>query len=185
MAQLADEVVVAADAQIYMGDVGSSAPTNSYGAVDAAFEDLGYVSEDGFDLGETRDLVDIRAMQSFYKLFSLVNAKDFTLGFTLLQWNQNTISLALGGATVEYVGGEWHIEPPAPDVIDVRAFVFDWQQSGAYFRLYIPRAQMTSALTVKLARTSAAGLPVVVSAMPVSASDNPYELWISSEAFGS
>lgn len=179
----ANEVVVGANGQIYVGPVGTAAPTDSDSALHANFIELGYTSEDGVTVTDSKDIENVEAWQSFYAIRKIVTGREFTVAFALRQWNEHTVKLAFGGGTVANNGaGEFSYTPPDPEDLDERAVVIDWQDDDKNYRLYVPKAIVTDNVETNLTRASAADLPITLSAVP-EGTNAIYTLFTDDPAF--
>lgn len=174
MANDADQIVVAANGTVYVAPVGTTAPTAPTGALNAAWKDLGFITEDGATFTDSKTVEDILAWQSFYPVRKIVSAKDASVSFSLRQWNGRTVSLAFGGGnTVDLGGGNFSYVPPAPEVIDERAMLIEWQDGDKNYRLILPKGLVTEAVETNLVRTGSAVLPITFSITP-DTGDDPY-----------
>lgn len=170
MPQDATQVRVGADGQVYVAPEGTAQPANQDSVLNAAFGSaLGYVSEDGVAASDGHTTVDIGAWQSFYAVRTVVSAREFTIGFKLLQWRGTNLRLAFGGATVTGAYPNLRLSPPGPGVLDVRVCVVDWQDGGYKYRLVVPRCQLSDNTAFNLRRTEDAGLTIGLKVLaPVS-----------------
>lgn len=169
MALDADQIVVAGSGHVYAAPADSTLPSDPTSALDAAFVELGYTTEDGVTLTPGMDTEDVRAWQNPYAVRTLITARHLDVGFVLQQWNKDSIQLAFGGGTFTLTAGPpayTTYEPPAPDVIDFRALVVDWEDNGDSYRLVVPRGMVTSQAETTLARTSESDLPITFGARP-------------------
>lgn len=185
MAIDADEVVVGADGNVYVAPVGTTGPTDIDTALDAAFIDLGYTSEDGVTLTPGMDMNEIMAWQSFYSIRRIVTSRTFDIGFTLLQWNEDSIVLAFGGGSVATAAGPpivYTYSPPSPETIDYRAVVVEWADGTKDYRLHVPKALVTDTGALNLNRTSEAGLDLTFSIQATDGTD-PFNLITNDPAF--
>lgn len=185
MAIDADEIVVGASGSVYVADVGSTGPTDIATALDAAFVDLGYVSEDGVDITPGMDANEINAWQSFYPVRRVVTGRTLEIGFTLLQWNEESIKLAFGGGTVATTAGppaHYTYSPPDPSEIDYRALVIEWADGTKGYRLHVPKALVTDTSALSLNRTDPAGLALTFSVQATDGAD-PFTLVTDDPAF--
>jgi hypothetical protein len=181
----ADEVVVAADASVHVGDVGTAGPTDIATALNAAFVDLGYTSEDGIEMTPGMDIGEVRAHQAMYPVRRMVTGRSLELGLTLLQWNQASIELAFGGGTWTTTAGPpafYTYTPPAPEDMDYRALVLEWEDGTKAYRLHVPKVLVTETSSITLARTDASGLPLTFSVIATDGTD-PFTLITSDPAF--
>lgn len=185
MAVDSDELVVAADASVHVAPVGTTGPSDIATALDAAFVDLGYTSEDGIEMTPSVDINEIRAHQALYPVRRNVTGRSLDLGFTVLQWNQEAIKLAFGGGSFATTVGPpaYHTyTPPAPEDIDYRALALEWQDGTKTYRLHVPKALVTDTSAITLARSDAAGLPLTFSVIATDGAD-PFSLLTDDPAF--
>lgn len=179
MTQAAEEVRIGADAQLYVAPVGTTEPTNVTSSLNGAFSSaLGYVSEEGVGITDGKTVTPIGAMQSFYPVRQLVTGKEFSVVFNLLQTNRDTFEVAFGGGTwTDQGSGKTKYSPPDPSEIAEYVLAFDWQDGDINNRLIVPRTSNISPVTMQLARTSAASLPVTLSLLaPAEGADAWYVL---------
>lgn len=176
MTQTAEEVRIGADAQLYVAPVGTTEPATVSATLNGAFSTaLGYVSEDGVSITDGKTVTPIGAMQSFYAVRQLVTGKEFSVAFTMLQTNRDTFEVAFGGGTWTDLGsGDTQYDPPDPSVIAEYVLVFDWQDGDINNRLVVPRTSNISPVTMQLARTSAASLPVTLSLLAPAEGSSPW-----------
>lgn len=185
MAVDADEIVVGASGSVYVAPVGTAGPTDVGTALNAAFVDLGYVSDDGVSITPGMDMSEINAWQSFYAVRRIVTNRSLEVGFTLLQWNESSIKLAFGGGTVTTTAGPpayYTYSPPDPAEIDYRAVIVEWADGTKDYRLHIPKALVTDTSALSLNRTDPAGLALTFSIQATDGSD-PFTLITDDPAF--
>lgn len=179
----ADEVVVGANGQIYVGATGQAEPTDATTALVGTYSQLGFVSEDGVSFTDSKTVEAIGAWQSFYAIRRIITGRELTVSFQLRQWNDATVPFALGGGTVtEPSPGEYTYTPPAPETIDERSLILDWQDGDKNYRLWIPRGMVTENVETNLTRTAAADLPITFAAISDGA-DDAYILFTDDPAF--
>ena len=181
MAIDSSEIVVAGDATVSVGPVGSTGPTDVETALDAAFVDLGATSEDGIEWTPGMETEAISVHQALYAVRYVVTDRTLEFGFELLQWNQETLKLALGGGTITTTAGPpayYTYTPPAPEEIYYRALVLAWQDGDYTFRLHVPKVMVTDTSAITLARTDAAGIPLTLA---VVATDGTSEYTLISD----
>lgn len=168
----ANEVVVGADGKVWVAPAGTALPTNTATALNAAFKDVGYVSEDGVTFTDSKEIEDVGAWQSFYPIRKLITGKNFAVEFIMRQWNEDTVKVAFGGGTISRTAGITTYRPPKPsDALDVRAVVIEWFDGAATYRLVIPRAIIDGEVNPNVVRTAAADLPVSFAASPSGSPD--------------
>jgi len=180
-----DKVVVGSDGAVYVAPVGSTGPTDVATALDAAFVHLGYTSEDGVEWTPGMDVTEINAWQSFYPIRHITTSRSLEVGFSLLQWNEASIKLAFGGGTVTATAGPpayYTYVPPAPEDVDYRALVVEWEDGAKDYRLHIPRAMVTGVGAIPLQRSNPAGLDLTFSLAALDGA-NPFTLVTNDPAF--
>lgn len=167
----ANEVVVGGNGKVYVAPAGTALPTNIATALNAAFKDVGYVSEDGVTFNDSKDVADVEAWQAFYPIRKLIEAKNSSLEFVMRQWNEDTVKVAFGGGTISRVSGITTYRPPTPDAgLTYHAVVVEWVDGASTYRLVIPRCVIDGEVSPNIVRTAAADLPVSLAVTP---SGNP------------
>lgn len=187
MAVDASEILVGANGSIHVAPTGSTLPSDSTTALDAAFVDLGYVNENGAAITDSKTMQSIMVWQSFYPARRIVTARDFTVTFALSQWNGDTLPLAFGGGSITEpdptgAPGEYKFTPPDPETNDERALVLEWQDGTKNYRLVVPVGQVTDAVNTSLVRTDNAELPITFAVNGSDGSD-PYNFYTDDPAF--
>lgn len=159
----ASQVVVGSNGDIYVGPTDATPPDDvatAMSTVDADWDHVGYVSEDGVTFTEGKDITDIPAWQSFWAIRKIVTARTVTASFAMRQWSRNNVEFALGGTVDDNGGGEFVYTPPDPESLDERSLVIEWRDGTEKFRLYFPRGIVSENVEVNITRSAAADLPV-------------------------
>jgi len=183
MSNTSSEIVVGSAGQVYIAPVGSTLPSSTTTAVDAAFFDLGYISEDGVTWTNSVDVQDINAFQSLLPVRRVVTGRTTELSFTLRQWNAATFSFALGGGSFDTVGSDYIFTPPANGAaLQEFSVVFDWADGDKKYRLIIARAAVTDSVETQIVRNAASDLPIKLSVFGSDDTD-AYELYTNDPAF--
>lgn len=177
MALDTDNVVVAADGRVYVGPVGTPAPTNVTDPLNAAFVDLGLINEDGISRAPNMDTVVIRSWQLKYPARTIVTERSLEYTFTLQEWKDDVMEFAEGGATVTVTGGTAKLVPPDPSTLDFRALVIEWEDGAKKFREIGPKVLLTSLAEHSLTSNDAAVLPVTVAIQGTDGTDPWYRIW--------
>lgn len=163
MAITAGEIRVGSSGSVHIAATGSTLPTEPDVALDAAFEDLGAVTEDGVAISPSASVNKIRAWQSRRPVRVIKTEEDLTLSFALQQWNETTVPLAFGGGTISTTTGtNYKFTPPADGSIDERAFVLEWTDSGYTYRLVAARVMVTETDEIALQQSDAAALGITL-----------------------
>lgn len=168
MAQDASEVVVGADGAFYTApySAATSLPENIATAIPGAFNEHGFLSEDGVTFRDGKEVEGIPAWQSFYDLRKVISAKSSGIECVLRQFNPDNAMLAFGGGDVDVTGGVAIYTPPTPEEIAEVHAVVEWEDGDYTFRLVLPRAMASDDVESELVRTAALDLPLTLEATP-------------------
>lgn len=184
MAQDASEIVVAADGSINVAPLTDALtlPETVDEALDAAFLEMGYASENGVTFSASPDVTDIPVWQKSTPARRLVTARALTVASELVQWNEDTFWVAFGGGEWSESGGTFRYDPPADeDALADMAIVIDANDGDRKQRWVVRRANATEAVETNLTRTGAALLPVTFSALAPDDADSAW-YFLSSDA---
>lgn len=94
------EIVVGASGKVLVAPLATAAPTDVAMAWPTGWVDLGFASEAGVKVTDSKTMVEVKGWQSFYTLRRIVSGRSFKLGFALKQFNKANIPFAFGGGTV-------------------------------------------------------------------------------------
>lgn len=169
MTQDASEVVVGANGSVSTAPFGTALPTNVATALNAAFDEHGFVSDDGVTFRDGKEIEGIPAWQSFYDIRKVVSAKSSGGEFVLKQFNPANAQLAFGGGSVDVTSGVATYTPPPPGEIDERSLVVEWVDGDYTFRLVFPKGMVTDDVESNLNRTNSMDLPIAFEATPEGA----------------
>lgn len=161
MTLAADEVFIAGSGHVYVADIGTTAPTNTTGDWAAGWAELGYTTDDGVTITPGKTITDIPAWQSRYPVRRIVTAETFDAAFSLLQWNADTLGLALQG-------GSWSgstFTPAAAGSVDERALGIEAIDGDKITRIIIPRGMVTATGGIQMIKTGANQIPITFSAL--------------------
>lgn len=179
-------ILVPGTGAVRVAPVGTTFPTTLTpedldGDYDAAFDDLGFITEEGVSLGRASQINQVRGWQSFYVLRYIKTQEDLTLAFALLEWKAETIKFYFGGGTIDTFTDGTVFTPPDPSVVDEKALAVDWVDGDVNYRLLIPKGLVTETQDVQLARQNPASLGVTFGITPASATD-VFEIQTNSSA---
>lgn len=188
-ANTSDQVLVGSSGTVYVGTPSLiTAPTDSDSALDTDFTQLGFISEEGVVVQDSKDVTEIKAWQSPYPVRRLVTERAFQVSFSLEQWNWLTLPFAMGGGTLTEPGaGEYKYTPPDADDLDERSMVIQWSDPTAGagtrdYRLYIPRGIVVEPVEFNVRRTENAMFPITFAAI-FNGTDPIYSLFTDDPAF--
>ncbi|APE23344.1 MULTISPECIES: phage tail tube protein [Streptomyces] len=172
------EIRVAGVGKLFVAKVGTNVPAFGTGEPSAdwtGWTNLGYTTGDGVTFSKKDKLEAIDSWQSVSPIHYIYSARDLSLKFSLLQFNEDTLPFFMGGGKVE-------AEPaPATDTFkyeiaerpyaDARALGLEFTDvkaggtTAVTYRFIIPRGQVTASDDIKLARKAASTLGITFSAM--------------------
>lgn len=164
----AANVTVGVTGRVYYAPAGTAVPTSVNGALNAAFKDVGYVTEDGVTTSVSTDTNEIKAWQNGDTVRRVQTAHDYTVSFAMLETNENTLGLFYGN----YVAGG----AGANGVVSITgaqpfrgAFVIDVVDGLDLIRIVVPDGQITEPGDVSYVNGDAVTYPVTLTAYPNAA----------------
>lgn len=182
----ADELIVAANGQVYFAPVGTPLPTDPDAALNAAFVGAGFLTEDGASISVGPEILDISAWQARNPIRRELTGQTITASFTFQQWNEENVVLAFGGGAVTNLGGGAGYRydfPDASDSLDERSLVIDAIDGSTHHRFVFPKGNVTEAVESQFQRTAAALLPVTFRVLEPNEGASPGYFLTDSAAF--
>lgn len=168
---------------IYRADIGTTLPTDAVTTLDAGFEALGYVSEDGLTNTNSSDSDEVVSWDGDTVLTIEGNKSD-TFKFTLLE--------VLNPAVLKSVYGDSNVSGTLATGITViansvpqqsKSWVVDMvMNNNVLKRIVIPCAKVTEVADIVYKKTEAVGYETTISAVPDSSGNTHYEYIKSSSA---
>jgi len=155
-------VVIGGTGTISVAPAGSTLPTTLDGALDAAFTEVGYVTEDGVEFSDKREIDGVAAWQSGgRRVRSWVKARESKLATELMEWTGDNLVLAFGGGTVTHAGGDFKFTPPTEDdALTEYAVVVDVVDGDESYRVVVANAVVENEIKTSFSGAGAATLPV-------------------------
>lgn len=160
MATDSSQIIIPGNLTLWLGAVGTVAPTDATSTPGSGWSDAGYTTEDGSAFATAPEFVDVFAHQSSVAVRTFKTRDTANLQVAMLQWNTATFEAAFGGGAVTVTGGVAKFTPPAGTVNSPTAVMADWIDGTNHFRLVVPKARVRSGVTLQLNRTQATTLPV-------------------------
>ncbi|MEU8758103.1 phage tail protein [Streptomyces sp. NPDC048659] len=171
------EIRVAGSGKLYVAKVGTAAP--NFGADATAdwssWTNLGFTTGDGVTFSKKDKLEAIDSWQSVSPVHYIYSARDLSLKFSLLQFNEDTLPFFMGGGKVDAdpapATGTYKYEIAERPFADVRALGLEFTDvkaggtTAVTYRFIIPRGQVTATDDIKLNRKAASQLGVTFTAM--------------------
>lgn len=180
------EVVVAGTGRVYVAPVGTPFPASIAEPIDPDdWEDVGYCTPEGATFNFGREINRVMAWQSFDPVRMVVTAVPKTVGFQLLQWNQATLKLALGGGTVNaYEGGEYEYEPADESFVDERALIVTGEDGDRSYRFCFRKAINEAGVEFDFVRENPSQLPISMVVLAADGGLKPYVIQTDDPAIG-
>ena len=162
---------------VFRAPLGTTLPTDATSTLDAAFKELGYVSEDGVTNNNTPDSDTIKAWGGNTVLVVQNEMSDeWTL--TLIEsLNPEVLKAVYGDArvTVDSQAGTITVQATADQRIDA-AYVIDMiMKGGAMKRVVIPNGSMSELGEIVYKDDEAVGYELTLNALPDTAGVQHYE----------
>lgn len=172
----ASEIRVAGTGSLYVAPAHTPAPTDFTKTWDSPWLNLGYTSSDGVKFTKKDKLDPVDTWQSVASIRYVFSDRDFSVKFTLLQINGDTLTFFFSSPA-----------PTTPNVyqiaaapqVDERALGIEFSDGpNVTHRFYIPRGVVTETDETAVTRTSAIKLGVTFTAMtPINAAFEPLAQW--------
>ncbi len=173
MALDATNVRVAVTGAVYAAPEGSTLPTTSTATPDAAFKDLGYLSEDGLVQARDVDSDEITTWQNGTIVRRTITSQSTTIEFTLVETKEEVLEFVNPGAAITGAG------PYAMEVGPVtsvrRAVVFDVLDDTIHIRKVYPNCEITDFGDVEYVNGQAISYPVTLTCYPDASDVVVYE----------
>lgn len=150
--------------------LGSTTPTDTVAAVDAAFEPHGYVGEDGLSMAIAKSIEKIRAWGGD-TVRNVQTEHDVTFTFTLLETSEASAKAVFGDANVTVTaadttsGNKLDITVTS-DPLPEKAWVFDMKDGKKRVRVVVPNGQITETGDTQFVHSNATGWECTLEATP-------------------
>ncbi len=162
------ETIVGGGGQVYVAAPGAALPTKTSDALaPAAWTGLGFHTEDGVSINQSIDIQEYMAWQSKSSIRREQNSREFQFAYSLLQWNESTLPLAMGGGAVtEPTVGQFKYAPPLDTAaLEERSMIVDVDDGARRARFIIPRGTVTDTAEVGFKRGEMSPLAVTFKAL--------------------
>lgn len=161
---------------IWAAPVGTTLPTDTTTALDAAFKCLGYCSEDGLTNGMSVDSTDVKAWGGDTVL-NILTSKDDTFGFTLIE--------VLNEDVLKFVYGENNVSGTLATGLTINVNNADFEEKSLVIdmvlrnntakRIVIPDCKISELGDVTYSDGDAVGYETTVTCMPDNSGNKHYE----------
>ena len=168
MALTAANVQVAITGGVYVAPTGTTAPTDESTALNAAFIELGYVSEDGITESWDDSVDDIFAWQNATNVRSALTQSVNSFSFTLIESNGYVMEAYHRGSTMtEPTSGKYKLDVK-PTVADPQSWVFQIVDGSEIIRVYVGLGEIVERGEVMYRNGEPIGYPCTLRAYPDS-----------------
>lgn len=162
---------------IYRAPVGTTLPTSASATLAGAFNELGYVSEDGVKNSNEPSTENIKAWGGAVVLVVQTEKKDEWTFKLIESLNPNVLETVYGASNVNYsvVNGTISVSAK-PDQLEDASYVIDTvMKGGALKRVVIPKGSLSNLAEIVYKDNEAIGYEITVSALPDSSGVTHYE----------
>lgn len=167
MATTAANVLVGVTGGAYLAPTGTALPTNSQSALNAAFDEVGYISEDGVTQSISEDITDLKAWQNGDVVRKIQTAHDLTYSFTMIETSDVTLAAYYGN----YTAGTVEING---DQLPHKSWVLEVVDGDDDLRVVIPDGQITERGDIVYQNGDAVGYQVTITAFPDGSGNKAY-----------
>ncbi|MGW2425063.1 phage tail tube protein [Streptomyces sp. NPDC001709] len=161
----ANAVRVAVTGAAYVAAPKSKLPTDSTTAWDAAFTDIGWISDDGITESNSTDTTEIKGWQGGQTVRKVISSSEMTFQFTAIETSKTVLELYHKGSKVTTTSGKsvLAIKAPGPDR---RTFGFDVIDGDSHIRIVIPDGEVTETGDITYKSDEAVAYELTVTAYP-------------------
>lgn len=161
---------------IYRAPIGTALPTDTSTALNAAFKQLGYVSDDGLTNSNNAEYEDIKAWGGDIVLSTQTEKAD-TFQFTLLEvLNTDVLSAVYNSANVTgTLATGITVKANSTEAEEAEWVVEMVLRNGTLKRIVIPRAKITELGDITYTDDDATGYEVTITAYPDNTGNTHYE----------
>lgn len=172
MALTAGNVRVAGTGNVFKAPAGTALATDHTTALNAAFKDLGYYTEDGFKMNISKSSTDIKAHNGDV-VRTVTNEHKVTFDLTMMEWNLEAAKAEFGSTNVVVATGTTiKVNSTAGDR---GPFVLEAVDGATKMRIVIPDGQIvTDSQEVTFNNTSSINFPLSIVAYPDGTGNKAY-----------
>lgn len=167
MTLTAENVKVGVTGGIFGAPAGTTLPTSSSESLNAAFVEVGYLSDDGVVQSMGASTTKIKAWQNSANVRTIQTEFDLTYKFTMIESNGTVMAAYYGN----YTAGTVEI---SSDLGDRGPWVLNVVDGDDKIRIVIPDGDITERGDVVYKSDSAIAYPVTITAYPDTSGNNAY-----------
>lgn len=185
MAFDSDALVVASAGAVYAAPVGTTAPSSSTTSLNAAWVQLGYVTEDGVSLSVEPSIEEFTSWNSRNPIRRELVSQSITVSFALQQFSGDNVILAFGGGEITTSGSQYTYSfGDESQALEEKALLVEWADGDRNWRAHFARGTVTDTVETTLSRTDLSVLPITFSVLEAPDGGAPGFIVSDDPAFG-
>jgi hypothetical protein len=158
MALTADNVTVAATGAVYVAPAGTAAPTSYSSTLNAAFKDVGYLSENGVTITPNETVTKLQAWQNGETVKTIRRGQDITVSFEMIEARGDDAQKVYWGSGATVTSGTVEVSSLAG--VEAVSIVVDAVDGDISVRYYFPKAVLSDRGAITLIGTNYVMYPV-------------------------
>lgn len=159
----AANVRVGVTGSINKADAGSTLPTDATSSIDGAFDELGYIGEDGVVQSIGADVTEIKAWQNGDVVRKIQTSHDLTYAFAFMETSAEVLEAYYGNFTGTVDDGTVEI---TADQLERGPWVLHVIDGDSLIRIVVSDGQITERGDVSYVNGEAVTYPVTLSCFP-------------------
>lgn len=165
MSLSANAVRVAVTGAAYVAPPKTTLPTDSESTWNAAFTDIGWISDDGITESNSADSTEIKGWQGGQTVRKVISSSEMTFSFTAIETSKTVLELYHKGSKVVTTTGKSVLAVKAPGP-DRRTFGFDVIDGDSHIRIVIPDGEVTETGDITYKGDEAIAYELTITAYP-------------------
>ena len=182
MTLVASNARVGITGAIRRAPIGTTAPTDAVSPLDAAFGDLGYISDEGVNLSFEDSVENKFAWQSATLIRSITSESVTALNFSMLEWKGNNLEYFFRGSTMVEVAADNFRLDGGPITADPHMLVADIVDGTRAIRWLFGNAEVVARGEISITNSDLMMLPVTLNFYP-DANGRPFQVWSNDPAW--
>jgi hypothetical protein len=159
------EIVVPSLTRVWLGPVGSTAPTDATVPMPAGWRSVGLTTEDSLKFNTEPNFEQVRSAQSSYPTRTFQTTDAATVEVDLQQWSAPNFQSVYGGGEVTEITAadsakHYKFVPPRIGGRSEVAGCIEVIDGGKHYRYMLPRTMQMEGVSKDLAKTKEAVLPL-------------------------
>lgn len=162
MALSADNVTIAATGAVYVAPAGTSGPSSYSSTLNAAFKDVGYLSEAGVTITPNESVTKLTAWQNGETVKTVRRGADITVSFEMIEAQSEDAQKVYWGSGATVTTGA--VDVTSLSGVEAVAIVIDAVDGTQGVRYYFPKAVLSDRGAINLIGTNYVMYPVTFEA---------------------